>query len=224
VHQATYDDSLWEGQERLSAGRVEHLLTQVWLPAAPEIQAKLERGVAVADIGCGRGMALIKLAQAYPNSYYVGYDLFEPAIAHASASAWDAGVADRVRFQQLDASNGLPAQYEVITTFDVVHDAVDPCGLLRAIQRALKPDGIYLCVERNCSDKLEENIGTIGALSYGISILYCMTTSLAAGGVGLGTLGLPETRLREFCIEAGFHSVERFPIENPFNALYGIKP
>ncbi len=224
VPQSAYDDSLWEGQERQSAGWARNLLIQKWLPAAPEVLAKLERGAAVADVGCGRGLALIKLAQAYPNSYFVGYDLFEPAIVRASESAQAAGVADRVRFQQLDATNGLPAQYEVITTFDVVHDAVNPHGLLQTIRRALKPDGVYFCVERNCSDKLEENSGSLGALSYGISIFYCMTTSLAAGGAGLGTLGLPETRLRELCIEAGFHSVERLPLENPFNALYAIKP
>jgi SAM-dependent methyltransferase len=224
VPQSAYDNSLWEGQERLSARWVENLLTQVWLPALPKVQAKLERGAAVADVGCGRGLALIKLAQAYLNSYYVGYDFFEPAIARASESTRAAGVADRVRFQQLNATNGLPAQYDVITTFDVVHDASDPRGLLRTIRQALRPDGICLCAERNCSDKLEENIGPIGALFYGMSLFYCMTTSLAAGGVGLWTLGLPESKLREMCIEAGFRSVERFPLENPFNVFYGIKP
>jgi SAM-dependent methyltransferase len=169
-------------------------------------------------------LALIKLAQAYPNSYYVGYDPFEPVIARAGKHAQATGVADRVRFQQLDATYGLPAQYDVITTFDVVHDVADPRGLLRAIRQALKPDGVYLCVEMNCSDKLEENIGPIGALFHGISILYCMTTSLAQGGVGLGTLGLPESRLRELCIEVGFRSVGRMPLESPFNVLYAIRP
>lgn len=224
VPQSAYDDSLWEGQARLSAGWIENLLTQAWVPALPEIQAKLERGAAVADIGCGRGGALIKLAQSYPNSYYVGYDLFEPAIARAGENARAAGVADRVRFQQLDATHGLPAQYDVITTFDVVHDAADPSALLRTIRKATKPDGIYVCVERNCSDRLEENVGPISALAYGVSILYCMTTSLAAGGAGLGTLGLPELRLRDLCIQAGFRHVERSPIENPVNVLYVIKP
>lgn len=224
VPQSAYDDSLWDGQARVSARWTENLLTQVWLPALPEVQAKLQRGAAVADVGCGRGLALIKLAQAYPNSYYVGYDLFEPAIARASENARAADVADRVRFQQLDATNGLPAQFDVITAFDVIHDAADPRGLLRAIRQAMKTDGIHVCVERNCSDTLEENIGPIGALSYGISLFYCMTTSLAAGGAGLGALGLPETRLRELCIDAGFRSVDRLPLENPFNAVYAIKP
>jgi SAM-dependent methyltransferase len=89
-----------------------------------------------------------------------------------------------VRFQQLDASSGLPEQYDVITTFDVVHDSVDPLGLLRAIHRGLRPDGSYVCLDINCSDKLEENAGPLGAMFHGVSVFYCMTTSLAGGGAG----------------------------------------
>jgi SAM-dependent methyltransferase len=133
-------------------------------------------------------------------------------------------VADRVRFQHLDAAHGLPSQYDVITTFDVVHDAADPPKLLRSICQALKPDGIYVCLEINCADRLEDNIGLLGALFHAISVFYCMTTSLAHGGAGLGTLGLPESRLREQCLDVGFSSVLRVPIDNPFNALYEIRP
>ena len=210
---AAYGDRLLEGQDRFSVGWVENLLTQVWIPALPAVQAQLERGVAVADIGCGSGTGLIKLAQVYPNSYYVGYDAFAPVIARASAHAHAAGVADRVRFQPLDAAHGLPAQYDLITTFDVVHDAVDPPALLHAIRQALRPEGRYLCVEMHCSDRLEENTGPISALFHGISLLYCLTTSLAEGGAGLGTLGLPEPTLRTLAIEAGFAQVQRLPLE-----------
>ena len=94
----------------------------------PDVQERLVRGVSVADIGCGRGRGVIKLAQTFPRSHYVGYDVFQPTIDRANANAQAAGVADRVRFQQLDASHGLPEQYDVITTFDVVHDAADPRG------------------------------------------------------------------------------------------------
>lgn len=94
----------------------------------PEIQAKLERGARVADIGCGHGRALITLAQAFPNSRYVDYDSFEPAIAHARANAEAVGVADRVSFQRRDVVQGIPEQYDVITTFDVVHDMVTHGG------------------------------------------------------------------------------------------------
>lgn len=222
IKQADYDDNLWDGLERFTSGWFENLLVQVWLEALPHLKSKLESGVRVADVGCGRGRALVKLAQTFPNSRFTGYDLFEPTLIRARKLAEQAGVADQVDFQQLDASKGLPQQYDIITTFDVVHDAADPRGMLRSIRRALKPDGQYICLEINCSDKLEENAGPVGALFYGFSILYCMTTSLAHGGEGLGTLGLPESKLRQLCIEAGFSRVRRVPLDNPFNTLYEI--
>ncbi len=224
VSMEAYDPSTWEGMERFTAGMYEHLLVPMYLPAMPEVQAKLERGADVADIGCGHGKALIKLAQTYPRSRFVGYDNFAPSIAKATANAEAAGVTDRVRFEHRDVSQGLPEQYDVITTFDVVHDAVNPRGLLRAIREGLRPDGRYVCVEFNGSDKLEENAGLIGTLFYGVSVLYCMTTSLAEHGEGLGTLGLPEAKMRELAAEAGFGDVKRFPTEVPFKALYEMTP
>ena len=224
VPQSAYTEDLWDGMERFSINWFENLLTQQWLPAMPDVQAKLERGVQVADIGCGRGQALIKLAQAFPNSRYIGYDIFGPTITRATANAQAAGVADRVRFAQRNVSQGLPEQYDVITTFDVVHDAVDPVGLLRTIRQGLRADGVYVCLDVNCSDKLEENQGPLGAMFHGFSVLYCMTTSLAGGGMGLGTLGFHAPKVRELCTAAGFQSVRQVPLDNPFNNLYEIRP
>ena len=223
VPQSAYNDHLWDGMERFTIIWFENLLLQHWIPAMPDVQAKLERGALVADVGCGRGRALIKLAQAFPNSRYVGYDRFGPSIARATANAQAAGVAERVTFHQQDVSQGLPEPYDVITTFDVVHDAVDPVGLLRTIRQGLRADGAYVCLDVNCSDKLEENTGPLGALFHGFSVLYCMTTSLAGGGMGLGTLGFHEPKVRELCAEAGFSHVRRVPLDNPFNNLYEIR-
>ena len=224
VRQANYPSTLWDGLERFSAGWFNNLLLQQWIPAMPVVQSKLQRGARVADVGCGRGRALIKLAQAFPACRYFGYDVYGPAVEEATARAKTAGVQDLVTFRQVDVSNGLPGEYEVITAFDVIHDAVDPLGVLRALRRALASDGVYVCLDTNCSDKLEENIGPLGSMFHGFSVLYCMTTSLARGGAGLGTLGFHERKVQEMCLEAGFHSVRRVPLENPFNNLYEILP
>ncbi len=224
VPMEAYDPSAWEGLTRFTNGWFENLLVPVWLPAMPEVQAKLERGALVADVGCGHGKALIKLALTYPQSRYIGYDSFAPSIEQSRINAQEAGVADRVSFEQRDVSQGLPEGYDVITTFDVVHDAVNPRGLLRAIRKALRPDGRYVCLEINSSDKLEENIGLLGAFFYSVSVLYCMTSSLAHHGEGLGTVGIPEPKMRELCAEAEFSHVRRVPMENPFNILYEVTP
>ena len=224
VPQSAYHGSWWDGLDRSSAIYCANFLVQQWIPAMPEVQAGLERGIAVADVGCGRGRALVTLAQAYPNSHFVGYDVFEPTIAAATANAEAAGVGDRVRFAYLDAAKGLPEQYDFITTFDVIHDSADPLGLLGAIRAALAPDGTYMCLEFNARETLEENHSPVGPYVYGASVFYCMTTSLAQGGVGLGTVGLPESRVREYCAAAGFGSVRRLPLEDPLRAIFAIKP
>lgn len=224
VPQSAYSDDMWDGFERFSNGWFENLLLQQWLPAMPHALAALQNGADVADIGCGRGRALIKLAQAFPNSNFVGYDIFAPTIERATANAVAAGVAHRVRFQQLDAAHHLPADYDIITTFDVIHDAVDPLGIMRAIRQALRPDGTYICLEINVADKLEDNANPIAAFFYGASNLYCMTTSLAGGGAALGTAGMPEQTTLEMCKQAGFSRARRVPLENPFNNLFEAQP
>jgi SAM-dependent methyltransferase len=224
VPQGGYPEDVYVGMDRFTAMWHENLLLQQWIPAIPDVQTKLERGVRVADVGCGQGRALIKLVERFPRSSFVGYDVFAPNIDRAWANARAAGVADRVRFEVADAAQGLPARFDVVTTWDVIHDSVDPLGILRAIRAALAADGVYLCLDINCSDRTEENRGPLAALLYGFSILYCMTSSLAHGGEGLGTLGLHEPKLRELCAEAGFATVRRVPIENPVNSLFEIRP
>jgi 2-polyprenyl-3-methyl-5-hydroxy-6-metoxy-1,4-benzoquinol methylase len=223
VHQSSYADDLWEGLSRATASWFEHLLIPVWLAEMPDARAELERGAHVADIGCGRGRAVITLARAFPQSTFVGYDIFEPTIAVASANAAAAGVDDRVRFEHLDATAGLPETFDLITTFDVVHDAARPAELLRAICKALRPDGIYLCVDINAAPDVDGNRGPLGALFYGFSVLYCMTTSLAQGGAGLGTCGFHEGAVETMCHDAGFTRVRKLPVENPFNNVYEIR-
>src|SRR5438093_4330952 len=168
IHQSVYDDNMWDGLERFTAGWFENLLLQQWIPAMPIVKGLLETGCLVADVGCGRGRALIKLAQAFPNSRYIGYDVFGPTVVRAGTYAQIATVSDRVSFKQCDVAKGLPERYDVITTFDVIHDAADPVGLLRSIREALKPGGRYVCVDINCSDKLEENRGPIGAMFHNV--------------------------------------------------------
>ena len=101
---------------------------------------------------------------------------------------------------------------------------VDPRSALKSIRQALKPDGTYLWLEINSKERLEDNYGTMGALFYGWSMMYCMTTSLAEGGEGLGTLGMPPSMVKKYCDEAGFSNVRKLPLDNSFNILYEVKP
>jgi SAM-dependent methyltransferase len=221
---SAYDEDWWAGMERNTAGWFENHLVPHWLPAMPDVERKLTDGVVVADVGCGRGRALLKLAATFPASRFVGFDAVEASVTAANAAAGRAGLADRVRFERRDATEGLPGTYDVITTFDVVHDLADPVRFLGAVRGALRPDGVYVCLDFNAAERPEDNFGPLGTLLYASSILYCLTTSLAEGGDGLGAAGLPESRLRRLCQEAGFSAFRTVPIQDPFNSLYEVRP
>jgi len=222
VRAADLHPDVWAGTSRFTAQWHQNMLVQQWLPLVPDTTARLRAGARIGDVGCGTGQALIALARAFPAITATGYDTHPPSIEQARRAAAEAGVSDRISYETLDAAAGLPESFDVVTTFDVVHDAVDPLGLLRSIRDALRPDGRYLCLEINCSDRAEGNRGPIAALLYGFSILYCMTTSLAEGGEGLGTCGLPEPVLRQLAGKAGFSQVRQVAMDNPFNSLYEL--
>jgi 2-polyprenyl-3-methyl-5-hydroxy-6-metoxy-1,4-benzoquinol methylase len=226
VAQEHFGDEWLCGFQRFSRTGFVNYLCQDWIPAMPEIEARLRAGGTAADVGCGNGLALIQLAQCYPEAGLVGYDLHAPAIEAARANADAAGISDRVRFEVLDAAQGIPGQYDLITCFDVVHDMPFPRLALPKIREALAPGGSFFVLEFNFSDDLQENIDHpfgIGAFGYGASVNYCMTTALAAGGEGTGTC-LGERRLRAFAAEAGFTEVRLldFP-QNPFNLIFELK-
>ena len=198
---------------RSSGLRYKNFLLQQWLPSMPDLIEMLERGVDVADVGCGTGTALLYMAEAFPQSRFVGYDAFAPQVEGANQQAVERGMADRVRFEVLDASVGLPRSFDVITTFDVIHDMAQPQAALRNIREHLAPGGIYVLQEITSADAVQENLGPQATIKYGMSIGYCMTTSLANGGEGLGTLGMPERVARELCLAAGFSSVEKMGLQ-----------
>jgi len=172
-------------------------------------------------VGCGAGRALIELAKAFPASRFAGFDLDAEQVGRARENVRAAGLQDRVRIEQAPLDGG---PYDLVCTFDVVHDAADPAGLLRSIRSALRAGGVYLCGEINAGPALSDNLNPLGALYYGVSVLYCLSVSLAAGGPGLGSLGLPEPALVRLCEQAGFGAVRRLPIDDPFHALYEVRP
>ncbi|WP_141310070.1 methyltransferase domain-containing protein [Streptomyces spinoverrucosus] len=224
VQQSEYPDILWDGMSRFTGSWFESVMVDDWLSTFPHVVEKLERGIDVADVGCGAGRALIVLAQAFPRSRFTGFDNFPVQVERARQNAERAGVTDRVTFETVDAAQGLPGRYDLITTFDVIHDSAQPKRLLAAIRAATKDDGDYLMLEINCEDRPQDNVGPVATMFYGFSMFYCMTTSLANDGAALGTCGMPEAVVRSLCAEAGFSDVARSTADDPFNVLYDIRP
>jgi 2-polyprenyl-3-methyl-5-hydroxy-6-metoxy-1,4-benzoquinol methylase len=197
----------------------EHLQTG-FLAAVPGLTERLTAGARVLDLGCGTGHAVNLMAQAYPGSTFVGYDIAADAIEAAEQERLATGVPN-ARFAVLDVTQ-LPATppFDVITVFDAIHDQVAPDVVLRRIHDALRPDGLFVMVDFKFSSHLERNLANpFAPLHYAISVMHCMTVSLAEGGAGLGTVWGQELA-RKMLAEAGFGSVEVIDSPRPQNCIY----
>ena len=209
---------LFHGVERLFAPAYRTSLIAEWIPALEGVQAKLEAGALVADVGCGHGMSTILLAEAFPNSRFEGFDVHAESIAVARERAEAAGVADRVRFEIATADAYPRRDYDLVAVFDALHDMGDPDGAARHIRSTLHPDGTWMIVEPSAGDRIEDNFHPLGRLRYGFSTLVCTPGSLSQDGrAGLGTLA-GGARLSEVVLGAGFGSV-RLAAETPFNIV-----
>lgn len=191
-----------------------------WIPALDGVQAKLEAGAEVADIGCGHGASTIIMARAFPKSKFVGFDIHPGSIQRARQCAQEAGLAN-VSFATASAKT-FPGQYDFITTFDALHDMGDPVGGAVHVRECLKPDGVWMVVEPFAGNSLEENLNPVGRVFYGFSTMVCTPNSRSQEiGLALGAQA-GERRLREVMEEAGFSRFRR-ATETPFNLILEAK-
>ncbi len=217
-----HDPDLFVGTERFfKAGYVGNLV-QSWIPALDGVQAKLEAGATVADVGCGHGASTIILAEAFPRSRFIGFDSHEPSIERAREAAVQAGVADRVSFEVAGANNFADKQYELIAFFDCLHDMSDPLGAARHAREVLAPDGTVLLVEPMAGERVEDNFNPVGRVFSGASVLVCTPNAIAGGGSGLGTVAT-DGALRDLFAAAGFSRFRR-ATETPFNRIFEARP
>lgn len=215
-------DDIPEAIERFFRPGYIHFLTQEWLPAVEGLKEKLEAGATVADVGCGCGQSTVAMAKAYPKSKILGIDNDAKSIERARKLAQENQVSN-AEFLCAPAEEIADEQkYDLICSFDCIHDMIDPLGTLKAIREALAEEGVYFWSEPNASDKPHENRNPVGRVFSSISPLHCMTVSLAHGGEGLGTV-IGEAGAHELSKRAGFSIFEKLPIENPFNQFFALR-
>jgi 2-polyprenyl-3-methyl-5-hydroxy-6-metoxy-1,4-benzoquinol methylase len=198
-HQVMAEDS---GQTVVAA-LFDHIL-----PLVPGLTERLEEGIEVLDVGSGSGRALNLMARAFPSSRFTGYDISEEGILRAITEAKVHGLTN-VHFEVKDAATlDETARYDLITTFDAVHDQARPAAVLEGIEKALKDDGVYLMQDIAGSSHLHNNMDhPLGPFLYAVSTTHCTTVSLSQGGEGLGTMW-GEEKATQMLAEAGFGSVE----------------
>jgi 2-polyprenyl-3-methyl-5-hydroxy-6-metoxy-1,4-benzoquinol methylase len=199
-------------------------LTQSWLPALPEIQARLGAGdrVRIAEVGCGEGLSSIIIASAYPNVMIDGFDLDQASIEIARTQADAAGVAARVHFEARDAVDPeIEGEYDLVLAIEMLHDVPDPVGILRTMKKLAGDSGQVLVVDERTEEAFTPDANEMERLFYAFSTMHCLAVSMQDGGAGTGTV-MRSTTVRDYAAQAGFTDVEVLDVDHPQFRLYKL--
>ncbi len=218
-----HDERLFCGSAAFYRNAYRGQLVQDWLPALEGVEDRLTAGATVIDVGCGHGHSTIIMAEAFPNSRFLGVDGHAESVASARANAKEAGVDDRVTFEVADARGYPGRNIDLICFFDCLHDMGDPIGAARHAAGALSADGTLMVVEPYAGDRVEENLNPVGRLYYAASTTLCCAHSLSEeGGLALGAQA-GEARLADVLTSAGFSRLRRAHA-TPFNLILEARP
>jgi SAM-dependent methyltransferase len=217
-----HDPELFIGTEQFfRPGYRAHLVAE-WIPALEGVEDKLKSGAKVADVGCGHGISTTLMAQAYPDSEFVGFDYHDASIERAAEIAEGEG-AGNTRFEVAAAKDFPGEGYDLVCFFDCLHDMGDPVGAMKHVRETIDDDGAVMLVEPFAADTLTDNLNPVGRIYYAASTLLCTPSSLDQEvALGLGAQA-GEERLREVAEEAGFSRFRR-ATETPFNLVLEAKP
>jgi SAM-dependent methyltransferase len=218
-----HDHRLFLGTERFfRPGYKAHLVAE-WIPALDGVAEKLERGARVADVGCGHGASTILMAQAFPNSSFVGFDYHDGSIEQARARAREADVAANTTFETAAAKDFPGSDYDLVCMFDCLHDMGDPVGAAKHVCETLADDGTWMIVEPFANDTVEANLNPVGRVFYGASTVVCTPASLSQEvGLALGAQA-GEAQLTDVIKQGGFSKIRRAN-ETPFNIILEARP
>jgi SAM-dependent methyltransferase len=218
-----HDTDVFSGCEQFfRPGYAAHLVAE-WLPALDGVVDKLRAGASVADAGCGLGASTVLMAREYPKSTFVGSDYHAGSIDTARKRAAEGGVADRVSFEVAPAAGFAGSGYDLVTTFDCLHDMGDPAGAAAHVRQALKPDGTWMIVEPAAGDAVPDNLNPVGRVYYNFSTFLCLPNARSQDGGYLLGAQAGEAAIGALVREAGFSSFRR-AAETPFNLVYEARP
>ena len=218
-----HDQGVIHGCEKFfKSGYVANLMS-AWIPSLEGMKQKLEKGIKVADVGCGKGASTLLMAKAFPKSQFFGFDYHDGSIEGARASAQKQGVSGNVTFSTASAKGFPGKDYDLVTVFDCLHDMGDPVGASKHIREALKPDGTWMIVEPYAKDDMKDNMNPVGRMFYSFSTLLCTPCSRSQEvGMCLGAQA-GEAKIRDVVTQAGFTRFRR-ATETPFNIVYEARP
>lgn len=218
-----HDERLYCGIAAFYRNCYSSSLIQEWLPTIDGVVEKLERGIRVADVGCGYGHSTVLMAKAFPKSQFWGFDVHEGSIEAAREIAAEAGVQTRTSFEVATSSNYPAESYDLICFFDCLHDMGRPLAAIEYARRALAKDGTIIVIEPFASDRVEENINPVGRLYYAGSTTMCCAHAISEKGTHVLGAQAGLKQLTEIFHKAGFRHVRKAG-QTPFNLIIEVRP
>ena len=215
-----HDPSLFHGTERFFGHNYRANLISSWIPSLHGVEKRLKEGIDVADVGCGHGISTILMAKAFPKSRFVGYDNHTISIKTARERAKESGQMENLRFA-VGSAQDYPGSYDLVTSFDCLHDMSDPLGAAVHTRQSLLPNGTWMIVEPRAGDDIEHNINPVGRVFYAASTMVCVPSGLQNHGPALGAQA-GEKKIREVVSQGGFTQINR-TAETPFNLVLEAK-
>jgi SAM-dependent methyltransferase len=218
-----HDHDVFSGTEAFFRPAYAANLIPDWLPALDGVVDKLAAGGRIADVGCGHGSSTVLLAQEFPHATIVGSDYHRESIEVARKRAAEAGVAEQTTFEVASAQTFTGTGYDLVATFDALHDMGDPLGSARHVLQSLAADGTWLIVEPFAGDSVADNVNPVGRMYYSFSTFLCVPNGKSQpGGYALGAQAGPAA-IRQLVLDAGF-SRFRQAAQTPFNLVFEARP
>ncbi len=212
-----YGNDLAEGQARFNRPMLLNQLAQEYIPAMPDIHARLQADppARVADIGMGMGWSSIGLARGYSKIQVDGYDLDQFSVEQGNANAAAEGLSNRVSFHYHDASDpDLAGKYDFALAVECVHDMANPVAVLSGMRRLVGPGGTVLIVDEKAGESFLPNGSDQERALYGFSVFHCLAVGMGnPESAQTGAVMRPDT-FQGYAAEAGFSAVEILPVQN----------
>jgi 2-polyprenyl-3-methyl-5-hydroxy-6-metoxy-1,4-benzoquinol methylase len=224
VPYAAYGRAFRYGQGHINRPAFTHEL-KAWIDAMPDVAARLLAASTprIADVGCGQGWASVAVARAYPHAAVVAIDLDPGSVADARAYATEAGVSQRVRAVEGDATKLLAeGPFDLVMLLEALHDFARPIDALRTLRAALADGGSVLVADERVAERFHAPGDETERMMYGWSVVHCLPSQLAEQpSAAIGTVIRADT-VRDLALKAGFASVRVLPVENDFFRLYRL--
>jgi 2-polyprenyl-3-methyl-5-hydroxy-6-metoxy-1,4-benzoquinol methylase len=209
---------------QLANAKHRQVLINKFLPSVENsrIVQRLKAGIQVCDMGCAEGVAVILMAESFPQSRFVGIDISSEAIDEARRQTRRQKL-ENLDFMVLDAADlknnrEMKGLFDYVTAFDAIHDQTRPLDVLLGVNHILRLDGRFSMVDIAAKSDLADNLDhPMGPFLYTVSLMHCLPVGLVGGGTGLGMMWGREKAV-EMLKEARFQQVQVIEMpDDPFN-------